>query len=420
MSNLDLERRSLPNEPGVYFFLDKKSTIIYIGKAINLRKRVNQYFLKQNYNDPFYEEKIRELVKGIQSIEFIVTENEKEAKILENIQIKKFQPRFNVIMRDSKTYPWVGLFYSEKYPRIRIIRGPEKYSQENLFLGPYTDKKEITRILRDLRKIFPYCSCKKEVKKSKRPCLYYQLKLCPGPCIEAIPVDKYLLNIKQIEMFLKGQTEELKEQIQEKMDNAALLQNYEVAAFWRDKLQAIENSVINQNVLLEKKENKDIISYYTDEKAKFTAMVIIHIREGKITNKSSFSFNIEDKLVHKNEIFPSIMEQFYQNLTHKLPEVIVVPEIYEGVELFREILREYKNDLVIRTPIEAEYGLLRIARKNAKVIVEQEIQMEEIKKKEGDQIQKALEDAKEILSLPTVPRIIEGFDISNIEGTDAT
>ena len=108
MSKLDIERRSLPNEPGVYFFLNKKSTIIYIGKAINLRKRVNQYFLKTKYADPFYEEKIRELVKNIQSIEFIVTENEKEAKILENIQIKKNQPRFNVVMRDSKTYPWVG------------------------------------------------------------------------------------------------------------------------------------------------------------------------------------------------------------------------------------------------------------------------------------------------------------------------
>ena len=144
MSTLDLERKSLPDEPGVYFFLNIKSTIIYIGKAINLRKRVNQYFLKQNYSDPFYEEKIRELVKNIQSIEFIVTENEKEAKILENIQIKKHQPRFNVIMRDSKTYPWVGFFYSEKYPRIRIIRGPEKYSQENLFLGPYTDTLEMS------------------------------------------------------------------------------------------------------------------------------------------------------------------------------------------------------------------------------------------------------------------------------------
>ena len=420
MSTLDLERKSLPDEPGVYFFLNIKSTIIYIGKAINLRKRVNQYFLKQNYSDPFYEEKIRELVKNIQSIEFIVTENEKEAKILENIQIKKHQPRFNVIMRDSKTYPWVGFFYSEKYPRIRIIRGPEKYSQENLFLGPYTDKKEITRILRDLRKIFPYCSCKKKVKKSNRPCLYYQIKLCPGPCIEAIPVDQYLQNVKQIEMFLKGQTEKLKEQIQEKMDNAACLQNYEVAAFWRDKLQAIDHSVTTQNVLLERKENKDVISYFIDENRKFIAMVIIHIREGKIMNKSSFSINIKDKLAHHKELFPSIMEQFYQNLTHNLPDVIVVPETYDELELFREILHEYNTDLTIRTPTEAEYGLLRIANKNAKVIVEQDIQMEKIKEKEEDQIQKALEEAKELLDLPKVPRIIEGFDISNIEGTDAT
>jgi len=420
MSTLDLKRRSLPNEPGVYFFLNKKSTIIYIGKAINLRKRVNQYFLKQNYIDPFYEEKIKELVKNIQSIEYIVTENEKEAKILENIQIKKNQPRFNVVMRDSKTYPWVGIFYSEKYPRIRIIRGPEKYSKENLFLGPYTDKKEITRILRDLRKIFPYCSCKKKVKKSKRPCLYYQLKLCPGPCIEAIPVDQYVQNVKQIEMFLKGQTEELKGQIQEKMGDAALLQKFEIAAFWRDKLQAIDHSVTTQNVLLDKKENKDIISYYNDEKRKFIAMVIIHIREGKIANKSSFSFNIKEKLVHKDDIFPSIMEQFYQDLRHNLPDDIVVPEIYDGLDLFKEILNEYSSDLKIRTPLKEEFGLLRIASKNAKVIVEQEIQMEEIRKKEEDHIQKALEEAKEIFNLPNVPRIIEGFDISNIEGTDAT
>ena len=420
MSKLDIERRSLPNEPGVYFFLNKKSTIIYIGKAINLRKRVNQYFLKTKYTDPFYEVKIRELVKNIQSIEFIVTENEKEAKILENIQIKKNQPRFNVVMRDSKTYPWVGFFYSEKYPRIRIIRGPEKYSQENLFLGPYTDKKEITRILRDLRKIFPYCSCKKEVKKSKRPCLYYQIKLCPGPCLEAISVDQYVQNVKQIELFLKGQTEELKGQIQEKMDSAAHEQNYEIAAFWRDKLQAIDHSVITQNVLLERKENKDIVGYYNDEKMNYAAMVIIHIREGKIMNKSSFSINIEDKLVHRNNIFPSIMEQFYQNLAHNLPETIVIPEIYNGLDLFKEILKERDKDTKIRTPLEEEYGLLRITSKNARVIVEQEIQMDVIKKKEGDQIQKALEEAKEILNLPKVPRIIEGFDISNIEGTDAT
>lgn len=167
MIDLEIKRKIMPDEPGVYFFINKKGSIIYVGKALNLRKRVNQYFQKTNYNDPFYEEKIKDLVKNIHSIDFIVTENEKEAKILENIQIKKHQPRFNVIMRDSKSYPWVGIFFSEAYPRIRLIRGPEKYSQENLFLGPYTDKKEISRILRDLRKIFPYCSCKNKVKKKK-------------------------------------------------------------------------------------------------------------------------------------------------------------------------------------------------------------------------------------------------------------
>ncbi len=420
MDDLEIKRKSMPHEPGVYFFINKKSSIIYVGKALNLRKRVNQYFQKTNYNDPFYEEKIKELVKNIHSIDFIVTENEKEAKILENIQIKKHQPRFNVIMRDSKTYPWVGIFFSEKYPRIRLIRGPEKYSQENLFLGPYTDKKEISRILRDLRKNFPYCSCKNKVKKKKRPCLNYQLKLCPGPCIEAVTKDEYLENIKQIELFLKGQTEELKRQIEDKMKNAAHLQDFESAAFWRDKLNAIDNSTITQSVLLENKENKDIIGYFNDEGQKYIAMVMIHIREGKISNKSSFILNIKEKLIHKDEIFPSIMEQFYQNVSHNLPDTIVVPEFYDGVGVFKEILKDFRANLKIRIPMEEEYGLLRIANKNAKIIVEQEIQMEEIKKKEEDQIKKALEEAKEIFNLPKAPRIIEGFDISNIEGTDAT
>ena len=420
MSKIDLERKSLPNEPGVYFFLNNKKTIIYIGKAINLKKRVNQYFLKTIYNDPFYEEKIKELVKNIHSIDYIVTENEKEAKILENIQIKKHLPRFNVVMRDSKTYPWVGIFYSEKFPRIRIIRGPEKYSKENLFLGPFTDKKEITRILRDLRKIFPYCSCIKRVKVKKRPCLYYQLKLCPGPCIEAITEEDYTQNVKQIELFLKGQTDELKEQINEKMRSAALAQNYEIAGFWRDKLQAIDNSTTSQNVLLDRKENKDVIGYFRDKDQKYIAMVIIHIREGKIAKKSSFPVNIEDKIVQKKDIFPLILEQFYQDLTHDLPDIIIIPEFYEGVNLFKEILNEHKTDLKIRLPLEEEYGLLRIANKNAKVIVDQEILMKEIKRKEENKIHEALEEAKEILNLPKIPRIIEGFDISNIEGTDAT
>ena len=420
MTEIDIQRKSLPNEPGVYLFYDNRNNIIYVGKALNLRKRVNQYFLKTTYNDPYYEEKIIELVKNIYNIEIIVTENEKEAYILENIQIKKYQPRFNVVMRDSKSYPFVAIFYSEEFPRIRIIRGPEKFSQENLFLGPYTDKKEISGILRDLRKIFPYCSCKKKIKNRNRPCLYYQLKLCPGPCIGLVGKKEYLENIKKIELFLKGQTKELIKQIEEKMNHAAELQDYELAAFWRDKLQAILHSTEPQNVIINSDENKDIIGYYSDEEQNFTAMTIIHIREGKIVNKSSFLFDLREKLVKKDEIFPSIMEQFFQNKTTNLPDIIVIPRLYEGIKLFREVLRDYKKSIKIRTPLENEYGLIRIANKNAKVIVEQEIQMEKIKEKEDNEIKNALKIAQEILRLPNEPRIIEGFDISNIQYIKST
>jgi len=288
MKYLDLLRKSLPNEPGVYLFKDRAGTIIYIGKALNLRKRVNQYFLKTSYNDPYYEEKIKELVKKIQDIDYIVTENEKEAFLLENIQIKKHLPRYNVIMRDSKSYPWVAIFYSEDFPRVRVLRNTHKYSQKNLFLGPYTDKKEIIRILRDLRRIFPYCSCKKPVRKRRRPCLYYQLKLCPGPCFSDITKEDYLDNIKKIELFLKGETSILKNQIGEKMQKAAAQQHYELAAIWRDKLDDIDHATDQQHVFLAQETNKDIIGKYAEDN--FIALVVIHIREGRIIKKVASNF----------------------------------------------------------------------------------------------------------------------------------
>jgi len=420
MSDLELQRKSLPNEPGVYLFLDQNNKIIYIGKAKNLRKRVNQYFLKTHYSDPYYEEKIQELVKNIANLEFIVTENEKEASILENIQIKKHQPRFNVFMRDSKTYPWVAIFYSEEYPRIRVIRGPEKYSKENLYLGPYTDKKEIIRILRDLRKLFPYCSCKKKIKTRKRPCLYYQLKLCPGPCIGAITKEDYIDNLKKIELFLKGETTQLKQQIREKMKNAANELDFEIAAFWRDKLQAIDHSTSAQNVILDSKEDKDIIGYHNDNDQQHLAIIIIHIREGRIVNRSSFLIDLKEKIYLKSETLSSIISQFYQNLNQKVPDIIILPEFFNEIKVVNEILREDNSNVEIRTPLEGEFGLLRIANKNAKVIVNQAVEMKGIKRRAEEKLLKALEDAKDLFLLPDIPRIIEGFDISNIEGKDAT
>jgi len=419
MPNLELQRKSLPNEPGVYLFLDVKNIVIYIGKAINVKKRVNQYFIKTTYSDPFYEEKIKELVKNIHNIEYIVTENEKEALILENIQIKKHLPRFNVIMRDSKSYPWVAIFYSERFPRIRVLRNPEKYSQENTFIGPFTDKKEILGILRDLRKIFPYCSCKKPIRKKKRPCLYFQLNLCPGPCYTNITKKEYRENINKIELFLKGETSELKKNIEEKMHDASKNQKFELAAYWRDKLEAIDHATDKQHVLMDHKANKDIIGFFNEDK--YIATVIIHVREGRIFTKSSFTFNLKEKLVQKNEVLNSILEQYYQDFKTQLPEQIIIPHLNKRFKILKSFLRDLKEDIEIRIPLdEYEISLLRIANKNARVMVNQEIQMEEIKMDDEEFREKILEDTKELLNLPSLPRIIEGFDISNIEGTDAT
>ncbi|MHA1297466.1 MAG: UvrB/UvrC motif-containing protein, partial [Promethearchaeota archaeon] len=150
-----------------------------------------------------------------------------------------------------------------------MIRNPEKFPKSCLFLGPYTDKKEITRILRDLRKIFPYCSCKNPVKKKSRPCIYYQIKLCLGPCIGAVSQETYIENVKKVELFLRGETHQLKKQIEEKMLEASEKHEYEVAAFWRDKLNAIDKATTSQNVLSSNIDNKDIIDYYLDDSQKY-------------------------------------------------------------------------------------------------------------------------------------------------------
>ncbi|KKM13141.1 hypothetical protein LCGC14_1719270 [marine sediment metagenome] len=419
MKDLELQRKSLPQEPGIYLFKDSKGIIIYIGKALDIRKRVNQYFLKTSYNDPYYEEKIKELVQKILNIEYIVTENEKEALILENIQIKKHLPRYNVIMRDSKSYPWVAIFYSEDFPRIRVLRNPEKYSQDNLFFGPFTDKKEIIRILRDLRKIFPYCSCKKPTKKRRNPCLYYQLKLCPGPCFTEITKEEYRDNIKKIELFLKGETNELKKLIEKKMELAAEKQKYEFAAIWRDKLDAIDHATDQQNVLSDHEANKDIIGFYN--KDNYMSMVIIQIRDGRIINKNSFNFDLREKLAHKTEIYSSILEQYYQDFKTQLPEVIIIAEINDQFDLLIKFLKDMIPFIQLRPPIDDyEASLLRIANKNAKVMVIQQTEMEQIMMDEEDFRQNVLKEAKDVLNLSKEPRIIEGFDISNIEGKDAT
>ncbi|MFX1453078.1 MAG: excinuclease ABC subunit UvrC, partial [Promethearchaeota archaeon] len=255
--------------------------------------------------------------------------------------------------------------------------------------------------------------------RKKRPCLYYQLKLCPSPCFTDITREEYLDNIGSIELFLKGETDELKKQIKTKMQKAASEQNFEIAAYWRDKLEDIDHATDQQHVLLNYDANKDIIGYYSQKN--YMALIIIHIRKGRILNKDSFNFDLREKLIHKDELFSSLLEQYYQNFKTMLPDSIIVPELNIKIKLLTNYLRDLKTEIQIKTPKDDyEVSLIRIANKNAKVMVNQNIQMEKIKMDEDEFRERILEDIKKILHLSKKPRIIEGFDVSNIEGTDAT
>lgn len=420
MVDLEVQRKSLPHKPGIYLFKDEKDDVIYVGKAIDLNKRVASYFKKSAYKDPFIEEKIQELKKYIKTIDFIVVQNEKEAFILENVQIKKYSPKYNIRFRDDASYPFLMITYSEKFPRLKIIRGPDKFNQENAFLGPYTDKKELRRILKFMRKSIPFCTCKRKVKENqKRPCMYYQIKLCPGPCVGKISPEDYLQNIKQIELFLRGETKELTALIKEKMKNSSKDLKFEAAAKWRDRLEDISGVTTEHTIISAYEKDQDIIGYYVGKE--YAAILALFVREGRITGKRPFLYDLREKILEDKNLIPVFMKQYYLDISVQIPSEIIVDELIDEYDTIKEILSEQGKILVFKKPENHfEEGFLRIANNNAKVLVEQEKVRQDLEQTSPNQIKEALDELEEVLDLPTKPRIIEGFDISNIQGTDPT
>jgi excinuclease ABC subunit C len=195
------------------------------------------------------------------------------------------------------------------------------------------------------------------------------------------------------------------------MDTAVDSLDFEVAAFWRDKLHAIDHSTSTQNVILDSSENKDIIGYHLDKDQRYLAVILIHIREGRIINRSSFIIDLKGKIFLKSETLASIISQFYQNLSQKVPDTIILPELFDEIKIIKEILEEDNPYVQIRIPLKRELGLQRIAKKNAKVMVNQAIEMELIKKKSEEKRERALEEAKKLFNLPDLPRIIEGLPL---------
>jgi len=468
-NELEFKRRNLPDKPGCYIYKNKEGEILYVGKAKSLKKRVNSYWLdRSGSEDYYYTQKIKRLVSLIYDIDVFVVENEMEAILLENQLIKEHMPEYNAMLKDNKSYPWIQIT-KEKFPRVRIIRGPERYGLQHTYIGPFVDGGDLKQMVKYVRKIIPFCSCKRPVNsiKRSRPCTYHQIKLCPAPCTGLITEEEYHANIKSIEQLFRGNIEEIRDWMKNQMNEAASTMAYEDAARWRERLQALEIFAKNQSIFSYDLgiQSKDFeANAQTDDKTSttqpkgreyrtgvypipeaiwtnldvvaghFSAMragiIIIHVRNGKLTGKTPYIVDISGKIASKKRYLSSFIKQHYLRDEVPVPDQIVVktplPPADEQalVQYFNQIGRQ----VTFRGPSEEDKtaGLLRIAQKNIELLITQKDEYDQHlqdNQKLADQrskIQKGLEELKEVLHLSDLPLIIEGFDMAHTQGTDYT
>lgn len=415
--------KTLPALPGVYVFKDADDAVVYVGKAKSLRSRVASYFHDARGRSPrehMSGGKIERFRAQVAQVDVTITDTEAEALLLENELIKRHQPPFNVQLKDDKSFPFVMVTVSERFPRVRVIRGPHLYAQDDRFFGPYVDKGSLVRTLKALRKIFPYCSCKDACtgarRQRARPCLYYQLKLCPAPCTGKVTPAEYGRNVRHLIQFLAGESTAVVTQLRAEMDAAARALDFERAAKIRDQLAAVEKTLGRQAVVGPGRLDQDVVNFHVADTQ--ATVVIFFVREGKLVGKRPYVLNLEDKLA--DDLLQTFVAQYYLNPRNYLPGEIVVPAGLVDLETIERAIVSRRGPVRVHFPEPGsrEVRLLEMARKNAKFVLGQR----EIRAKEGED---ALVEVYAKLGpfLPGLhgpPRHLEGFDISNIQGTDAT
>lgn len=384
--------KKLPDSPGVYLMKDRENKVIYVGKAASLRDRVSQYFRAQG------SPKNRMLVRSIEDIEYIATENEVEALVLESNLIKEHTPRYNVRLRDDKAYPYIKIT-NEEYPRICIARRREQDGAQ--YFGPYPGSKAVREMIkiasgfgvRRCRKKFPY-----------PPCLNYYIKQCAAPCIGKVTKEEYLGIIKSVTSFLKGKGSELVHSLKKEMNRLSEIQEYEKAARVRDQVNALEELSLKQRVSIAGKKEQDIIAYVAS--ATTGSLQLFHISEGKLKGRDTFSLNTAGS--DENEVLSSFIKQYYQDV--KPPQEIIIPFVIADDSISCWLS---ENGSKLKTPGNTtEKGLMNLAKENARMLLTQKLSESKDKNEALTALQKAL-------ALPVMPSLIEAFDISNISGTDA-
>jgi len=401
---------SLPTKPGVYLMVDKYTTVIYVGKAINLRARVRSYFHRSAQEWA----KTRQLVHRIANIEFIVTGSELEALVLESTLIKRHKPRFNVRLKDDKRYPYIKITLQENFPSVAVTR--QMMDDGARYYGPYTSVEAVHQTLDLLRRMFPYLNCKREITgQDTRPCLYYHIKRCGGPCIGAVSREDYRATIKQLCDFLEGKADQVLAEMNERMNAAAQKWQFEKAAQLRDQIRAVDKVIERQRVVSLTKVDQDVIAFAREDGQ--ACAQVFFIRRGRLIGREYF---ILEGAEEKNErkVMASFLKQFYDKAAYVPPEILLPHEVDEALVIEQWLRTRRGTKVALRVPRRGKKReLVRMAVENA---AETLSHLRAQWLADESQHTVALAELQEALNLPGPPTRIEGYDISNIQGTAAT
>ena len=398
-----VEYKNIPDNPGVYLMKNEKGKIIYVGKAKNLRNRVSSYF--KNINS--HNAKTLELVKNIRDIEFFICKTEVEALILENNLIKKNKPKYNILLKDEKTYPYIK-FTREKFPKLEVVRSTKRLNEKADYFGPYP--MGIFFAVKSLLKIFPMRDCNRNMEKITKPCLKYHMNTCPAPCVYKDIETEYNVNVENFKSFLKGHQSDILDILEKRMKHFSDNMEFERAINEREKINSLKRMLETQIIEYSKEINEDVFVF--EEKREFVFLCVLNIREGKVINKNHIKISMEKS--QEDDLFERLITSYYEK--RSIPRNIICDMRYEDKsELIKEWSKiEKGKEIKMHFPKihSRRYELIEMGYLNLKEEVEKYLRQKKV-------VQEGLRNLKKTLRLSSHPYRIECFDISNIQGKDA-
>jgi excinuclease ABC subunit C len=402
--DLSEQRRALPDQPGVYMFRDEEGRVLYVGKARSIRKRVGGHFSGKTRSQA--------MIDQVNSIEFLVTGTEADALLAEQQFIKRHRPVFNIRLRDDKSYPYIGISLDEDFPRVYFTR--EKHRSARLYFGPYSNAKRTRETLELLGKLFQYRTCEgpEPGRRSGVPCLDYYIKRCQAPCVGYIDREEYRRNIEAIASFLSGRYRDVERDLERKMAEAAEAEEYERAAVFRDRLDAVRSLMERRSVADDSIDSADVIAVALDGKA--ANAQVLQVRDGILADRQSFYITNEAEQ-DAGEVIEGFIGQYY-SAAPAVPRLVVVEEpAREHVPLLEEALSTRRGGPVeVRVAERGDKRRLReLAERNARLALAQDQLRHERRRSERAD---SLDSLQQVLSLDRLPIRIEGFDISNLGG----